>query len=68
VSNFQYQPETIAHYAKAASEAFAAGHGFQVSVDPATGEFTGMCAVPGGSAFARQVAERAERRVSTLNV
>ncbi|WP_326581635.1 hypothetical protein OIE69_44385 (plasmid) [Actinacidiphila glaucinigra] len=59
---FQYPAAVTDDYAAYASRAFAAGHGLQTTHDPDTGAFTGIVAIPAGSALARQIAETAERR------
>ncbi|MGW6790075.1 hypothetical protein [Streptomyces chartreusis] len=66
--NFLYPPSTIDQYAQYAAQAFANGQGLQVTFDPSDGTFTGLVAIESGSPLARQIAERAERRASTLNV
>ncbi|KUJ70816.1 hypothetical protein ACZ90_00410 [Streptomyces albus subsp. albus] len=65
---FVYQETTLDEYARYAAEAFARGGGLQITFDPADGTFTGIMAIPSGTAFARQVAKKAERRASTLNL
>lgn len=65
--NFQYQPGTIDDFVRYAAQAFANGQGLQVTFDPRNGTFTGMVAIDPGTPFARQIAEHAERRASTLN-
>lgn len=65
---FQYQPSTLEGWVQYAAQAFASGQGLEISLNPADGTITGLVAIEPGSDFAHWVAERAERRASTLNV
>ena len=60
--------ENIAFFAAA----IEAGHGFLMTSEPSTsrepGRINGLCFVQSHTPFARQVAERAERRSSTATV
>ena len=64
---FQYQPSTLEQYTEYVVAQLKAGKGVEISYDPSDGRFTGIVGVESGTPFARQTAERAERRASTLN-
>jgi hypothetical protein len=64
---FQYQQSTIDQHTDYVVAILKAGAGVEISFDPRDGTFTGIVGVESHTPFARQVAERAERRASTLN-
>ena len=64
---FQYQPSTLEQHIRYVVAILKAGGGVEITYDPRDGSFTGIVGIASGSAFARQAAERAERRASTLN-
>lgn len=64
---FQYQQSTLDEHTAYVVAQLKAGRGVEISYDPSRGSFTGIVGIDPGTEFARWVADRAERRASTLN-